>query len=245
MYQSRYSVSIADPCAQSGGETGVADATSQAASRRKLMTGMAFFIGLITAFQASALQLYFLTSGLLGACTAYLLKQNGFRRMIGIRALPSKESNEVFTKVVKGELKLKDIKGPDGKIRYQPPTAPQSSLGATRRNATLAGGAIKIKEGTALPLHLRPVQPKVDQEFPDRDADFEEGPKGSLSEKMDYYRRNYKMSYVKRRVGDSMRGMMQNAGYDVGTDQTRAEEKRQRKAEQYEVERRRRFENRR
>ncbi|KAF2626605.1 hypothetical protein BU25DRAFT_411576 [Macroventuria anomochaeta] len=232
---------------KSGGETGVADATAEAASRRKLMTGMAFFIGIITAFQASALQLYFLVSGLLGACTGYLLKQNGFRRMIGIRALPTPESNEVFSKVVKGELKLKDIKGPDGKIRYQPPTQlnTKSALGTTRRNATLAGGAIKIKEGATLPLHMRAEQPKIDKEFPDRDADFEEGPKGSLSEKMDYYRRNYKMAYVKRRMNDSMRGMMQRAGYDVGTNLSREEEKRKRKAEQYEVERKRRFENRR
>lgn len=209
------------------------------------MTGMAFFIGIITAFQASALQLYFLVSGILGAGTGYLLKQNAFRRLIRIRPLPTPESNEVFSKVVKGELKLKDIKGPDGKIRYSPPSLPKSSLGPTRRNATLAGGAIKIKEGTALPLHLRPEQPKVDKEYPDRDHDFDEGPKGSLSEKMDYYRRNYKMSYVKRRMGDSMRGMMQRAGYDVGTNLGREEEKKKRKAEQYEIERRRRFENRR
>lgn len=209
------------------------------------MTGMAFFIGIITAFQASALQLYFLVSGILGAGTGYLLKQNAFRRLIRIREMPTPESNEVFSKVVNGELKLKDIKGPDGKIRYSPPTPPKSALGSTRRNATLAGGAIKIKEGTALPLHLRPQQPKIDKEFPDRDADFDEGPKGSLSDKLDYYRRNYKMAYVKRRVGDSMRGMMRKAGYDVGTNLSREEEKRKRKAEQYEIERRRRFENRR
>lgn len=208
------------------------------------MTGMAFFIGLITAFQASALQLYFLVSGMLGAGTGYLLKQNGFRRMIRIHPLPTPESNEIFTKVVKGELKLKDIKGPDGKIRYQPPTK-LSQANTRRNNATLAGGAIKIKQGTTLPLHLRPEQPKVDKEFPDRDADFDEGAKGSLSEKMDYYRRNYKMAFVKRRMGDSMRGMMRSAGYDVGTNLNREEEKKKRKAEQYEVERRRRFENRR
>lgn len=207
------------------------------------MTGMAFFIGIITAFQASALQLYFLVSGILGAGTSYLLKQNSFRRMIRIRTLPSPESHEVFSKVVKGELKLKDIKGADGKIRYQAPT--KFNKPTTRRNATLAGGAIKIKEGTQLPLHLRPEQPKLDKEFPDRDADFDEGPKGSLSDKLDYYRRNYRLAYVKRRMSDGMRGMMQKAGYDVGTDLSREEEKRKRKAEQYEVERRRRFENRR
>lgn len=207
---------------------------------------MAFFIGLITAFQASALQLYFLVSGILGAGTGYLLKQNGFRRMIRIQPLPTPQSNEIFSKVIKGELKLKDIKGPDGKIRYQPPTqlSAKSALGTTRRNATLASGAIRVKEGTALPLHMRAEQPKIDKEFPDRDVDFDAGPKGSLSDKVDYYRRNYKMAYVKRRMNDSIRGMMQRAGYDVGTNVSREEEKKKRKAEQYEIERRRRFENR-
>ena len=37
---------------------------------------MAFFIGAVTAFQASGLQLYFLCSSLIGAGTAYLLRQN-------------------------------------------------------------------------------------------------------------------------------------------------------------------------
>lgn len=207
------------------------------------MTAMAFFIGIVTAFQPSALQLYFLTSSIIGAGTGYALKQTAFRRMIRIRQLPNSQSNELFTKVVKGELSLKDIKGPDGKIRYQPPT--KSALGTTRRNGTLAGGAIKIKETSAIPLHMRIEQPKIDKEYPDRDADFDAGPKGTLSQKIDYYRRNYKMAYVKRRMNDSMRGMMAKAGYDVGTNLSREEEKRKRKAEQYEVERARRFENRR
>ncbi|KAG9198398.1 Mitochondrial inner membrane protein oxa1 [Epicoccum nigrum] len=226
---------------KSGGETGVADATSQVASRRKLMTGMAFLIGIVTAFQASGLQLYFLVSGLIGGVTSYLLKQNGFRRLIRITPLPSKESHEVFSKVVRGELTLKDIKGPDGKIRYQPPTPPKSAFGSSRGNTTLAGG-INVKGD--LPLHLRAPGSKIDQEYPDRDADFDEGPKGGLTEKLDYYRRNYKLSYVKRRVGESMRGMVQKAGYDVGNNLDREAEKKRRKAELYEAERRRRFENR-
>ena len=205
------------------------------------MTGMAFVIGLVTAFQASGLQLYFLVSGIIGAGTGYLLKQNGFRRLIRITPLPSKESHEVFSKVVRGELKLKDIKGPDGKIRYQPPTPPKSAFGSSRGNTTLAGG-INVKGD--LPLHLRAAAPKIDKEYPDRDADFDEGPKGGLSERMDYYRRNYKLSFVQRRMAEGMRGMMQRAGYDVGNNLDREAEKKRRKAEQYEVERRRRFENR-
>jgi YidC/Oxa1 family membrane protein insertase len=95
------------------------DMGDKAGSRAKLMTGMAFVLGAVTAFQASGLQLYFLVSGVLGAGTGWLLRQNGFRRFIRISPLPSKESQEVYTKVVKGQVRLADIKDKDGKVRYQ------------------------------------------------------------------------------------------------------------------------------
>lgn len=206
-----------------------------------MLTGLAVFIGLITAFQASALQLYFLVSGIMGAVTGWLLRQNGFRRMINIRILPSKESNELYTKVVKGELKLKDVKGSDGKIRYQAPTP--AAKPTNRRNATTLSG-INIKAGTAIPAHLRPEAPKIDTERPDRDIDYDEGAKGKpLSDKLDYYRRNYRLSYMWRRLTGGMESMGRQAGYG-GPKMTKEQERRKRRAEEYEIERRRRFENR-
>ena len=52
------------------------------------------------------------------------------------------------------------------------------------------------------------------------------------------------MSFVKRRMAEGMRGVMQKAGYDVEKILDREAEKKKRKAEVYEAERRRRFENR-
>lgn len=205
------------------------------------MTGMAFFLGIVTAFQASALQLYFLVSGVLGGCTAYLLRQNGFRRFIRIRPLPSKESTELYTRVAKGELKLKDIKGPDGKVRYQAPSVPKAPT--NRRNATTLAD-INIRPGTVIPLHLRPEAPKVDTIRNDRDVDFDEGAKGTILEKVNWYRRNYKPSFVYRRLTGSMETMARNSGYGGGKKLTEQQEKRKKRAEQYEIERRRRFENR-
>jgi YidC/Oxa1 family membrane protein insertase len=203
------------------------------AQRQKLMTGMAFFLGAVTLFQPAGLQLYFLTTGILGALTGYLLRQNGFRRAIGIRLIPSKESTEMYTKVVKGEVKLSRTKTKDGKIEYQAPRAPKNH----RTAATLSG--IKVKTSTELPAHLKPAA-KVSSGPPDRDADFEEGAKGTVGEKLSYYRRNYRLAYVSRRMGNAMKKFT-GVKDDKGTE---AQQMRKKRAEEYEIERRRRFENR-
>jgi YidC/Oxa1 family membrane protein insertase len=202
-----------------------------------MFTGLAVFLGLITAFQASALQLYFLVSGIMGGITGWLLRQNSFRRLIRIRTLPSKESNELYTKVAKGELKLNQIKGPDGRIRYQPPTPMKP---ANRRQ--LSG--INIKAGATIPAHLKAEVPKVDAVRPDRDFDYEEGAKGKpLMQKLDYYRRNYRISYTWRRFSDGVEDWARKMGY--GSPKMTPEQQRKKKrAEEYEIERRRRFENR-
>jgi YidC/Oxa1 family membrane protein insertase len=203
------------------------------ASRQKLMSGLALVLGAVTAFQPAGLQLYFLVSGIMGAGTGWLLRQNSFRRMIRIRTLPSKESQELYTKVIKGEVKYSDIKDKDGKVRYQAPRAPTN-----RRTATTLSG-INVKSGTALPAHLRPDAPKIDSRRPDRDVDFEEGAKGTVMDKLDYYRRNYRLAFMYRRLQASIAKM--GYGPQKGTD---AQRKRKQRAEHLEVERRRRFENR-
>jgi YidC/Oxa1 family membrane protein insertase len=204
-----------------------------------MFTGLAVFFGIVTAFQPAALQLYFFTSGILGGATGWLLRQNGFRSLVGIRKLPSKESTEMYTKVTRGELKLNQIKGPDGKVRYQPPT--RRAVPTNRRQ--LSG--INVKPGVALPAHLKTQAPKaIDIERPDRDVDFEEGTKGKpISEKLDFYRRNYRLSYVWRRMGNAAESWGRSLGF--GEKKVTTEEARRlKKAEDYEIERRRRFQNR-
>ncbi|EAT81701.2 hypothetical protein SNOG_11202 [Parastagonospora nodorum SN15] len=223
-----------------GGETGVSAeaAGQQNAFRQSLMTGLAFFMGIVTSFQPAVLQLYFLTSGVLGAGTGYLLRQNWFRRLIHIRQLPSKQSAEIYSKVVKGEVSLSQIKGKDGKIRYQAPTAPTN-----RRSATTLPG-IKIREGLTVPAHLKVEEPvKVSSERQDRDEDFEAGAQGTMLEKLSYYRRNYRLAYIYRRTQGSIERSLEKMGYG-GIKTTEAQKKRKMRAEQYEIERRRRFENR-
>ncbi|KAG9193396.1 hypothetical protein G6011_03431 [Alternaria panax] len=223
---------------KTGGETGIQGDAAQAAARQYMFTGLSVFLGFVTAWQPSALQLYFLVSGILGGITGWLLRQNGFRRLIGIKILPSKTSTELYTKVTKGELKLKDIKGPDGKVRYQPPT--RTAVPNNRRQ--LSG--INIKPGVALPAHLKTVAPQMDTEYPDRDVDYAEGVKGKpINEKLDYYRRNYRLSYVWRRMTKTVEDASRKMGFGdkkISTEEAR----RKKKAEDYEIERRRRFQNR-
>jgi YidC/Oxa1 family membrane protein insertase len=202
-----------------------------------MFTGLAIVLGLVTAFQASALQLYFLMSGIMGGATGWLLRQNGFRRLIRIRTLPSKESTELYTQVAKGQLKLSDIKGPDGRVRYQ---APSSIKPGSRRQ--LSG--INVKSTAAIPAHLKAPKVEVDTSRNDRDHDFEEGAKDKpLMQKLDYYRRNYRLSYIWKRTTGSVEDLGRKMGF--GEKKVSAEAARRKKrAEDYEIERRRRFENR-
>ncbi|KAF2826841.1 mitochondrial export translocase Oxa1 [Ophiobolus disseminans] len=222
---------------KTGGETGV-DVSSNS-TRKKMMNAFALIIGIVTAFQPAALQLYFVVSGILGAGTGWLLRQNMFRRLIHIRPLPSPASNELYSKVVQGEIKLQQIKGKDGKVRYQAPRAPNRP---TRRSATTLSG-INLKEGSPMPAHLKPETHKIDKENPDRDEDFELGARGSMMEKLDYYRRNYRLAYVSKRMKAGMDKMIRGAGFG-GKKMTEEQRKRKARAQEYEIERRRRFQNR-
>ncbi|KAI8933085.1 hypothetical protein NX059_009728 [Plenodomus lindquistii] len=229
-----------------GGETGITE-SPDGASRAKMMSGLAVLLGCITAFQPAGLQIYFLTSGILGALTGYLLRQPGFRRLINIRPIPPPESHEVYSKVLRGEIDLKAVKSPDGKIRYQAPnaTTPTPMKKQTRNSSTTVISGIKIKQGTQTPAHLRPA-PAHDPEDgpPSRDPDFEEGAAGKpLKEKLDYYRRNYRASYVARRMAQGFEKTMRGWGLG-GKKIDPQEERRKRRAQQFEIERRRRFENR-
>ena len=226
---------------QTVGETGVQNEVGAAPQRQKLLTGMALLFGVVTSFQPAGLQLYFLNSAVMGGFTGWLLRQNSFRRMIGIRIIPSKESNELYSRVAKGELKLKDIKGADGKLRYQPPT--RLKAGNHRTATTLSG--INLKSGIKLPAHLQPkVTETISKARPDRDVDFSEGPQGSLVDKASWVRRNYAPRFVWRRMMGGAEKMAAKAGYtapNVSEEQAR----RKKRAEEYEVERRRRFMDRR
>lgn len=250
---------------KTGGETGITT-TASGASRANMMSGLAVIIGCITAFQPAGLQIYFLTSSVLGGLTGWLLRQGWFRKMIGVRPIPAPESDEVYKKVIRGEIKLDQIKTPDGKIRYQAPksnatptptptnttitttaaattTKPKKN---TRHVSTNVVAGIKVKLGTPIPAHLRPAPVHQPAEGPpSRDHDFEEGAAGKpLKEKLDYYRRNYRLSFVARRMAEGFEKTMR--GFGLGGKKINvAEEKRKRKAQEWEIERRRRFENRR
>ncbi|PVI05482.1 hypothetical protein DM02DRAFT_516724 [Periconia macrospinosa] len=234
-----------------GGETGVAKNTSVSSMQKNLQIGLPIMMAGITAWQPAAVQLYFLTGSILGGITGHALKQPTVRRILRIRQVPNKESNELYKKVIKGEVKLEKLRGADGKVRYQAPkTTTESS--STRRFTSRAssnqpyvqGVTATLKPGLVLPPHMAPpsrTAKNSDVKLTDRDHDFEDGMPEGVGEKWDWIKRNYKPSFIlkrtyRRAVGDTREARV--------VEEDAKKRKQKEAAERYELERKRRFEGR-
>ncbi|KAL5407403.1 hypothetical protein PMIN04_011748 [Paraphaeosphaeria minitans] len=131
-----------------GGETGMQDQTAQTGLQKQVQVVLPIVMAAVTAFQPAAIQLYFFATSITGAITGYSLRQPAVRRVLGIRQLPTAQSNELWGKVARGEIDMNSVKTPDGKIRYQAPNAPAS------RNHDAPSG-LKLKSSASLPAHMR------------------------------------------------------------------------------------------
>lgn len=81
------------------------------------------------------------------------------------------------------------------------------------------------------------------EERGDRDADFEQGAQGTFTQKLDYYKRNYRLSVMLKRTRIGIEDQLRKLGYG-GAKKSQEQARKRKKVEELEVERRRRFENR-
>ncbi|KAJ4293315.1 hypothetical protein N0V90_008597 [Kalmusia sp. IMI 367209] len=207
-----------------GGETGLATEASTTSLQKNAQVVLPILMTAVTAFQPAALQLYFFCSATTGGITAYALRQPAFRRFIGIRPLPTPESNKLYSKAVRGEIPLSALKGPDGKVRYQAPT----TRSASTSSRTLSSG-INLKRGATLPPHIQ-------QEA--KEETTSQMPEGSVGKKWEWVKDNYRP----KKLGEKMGKMVDQRDPEVKRKQEkRAEQKRA--AERYEEERKRRFDS--
>ncbi|KAF2685351.1 hypothetical protein K458DRAFT_301278 [Lentithecium fluviatile CBS 122367] len=236
-----------------GGETGMNSEVQQTNLQKQLIICMPIVFAGVTCYQPAALQLYFVTSAVLGGITARLLRAQAVRSILGIRQLPTPESQALYTKIAQGEIKHNTLRGADGKIRYQAPSTAKTSSTPSKKtlftrtassssSPTPSGMNINIKAGTKLPPHMRaPAPAKVPQSFADRDHDFDLGAPSGVSAKWDWYKRNYRPRFVWRRV---KRVLLR----DQRSPTVMMEEARKRKAadaaKRYELERQRRMQGR-
>lgn len=214
----------------------------QAGWQKQMMVVMPIMMTVVTSFQPAGLQLYFVCSAILGGATSQLLRTPAFRRVAGLRQLPSKKSNAVYDKVVKGEIKLSALRGSDGKIRYQAPGASRPSSTSSKK-APSTTSRLNIKPGITLPPHMRAAAPaKVPQNYADRAHDYEQGaPVGSFSAKWDWFQRNYTPKFIWRRMKRMI--MRDSRTVSVMMEQDR-KKKAQEATRRYEIERKRRMEGR-
>jgi YidC/Oxa1 family membrane protein insertase len=141
------------------------DQTAQTSLQKQVQVVLPIIMTAVTAFQPAAIQLYFFSTSVTGAITGYSLRQPAVRRALGIRQLPTPKSQELYSKIISGEVDLKSVKSADGKLRYQAPSAP-----ALRKTTTSAAG-LRLKSAASLPAHMRFA--------PGEDASAEEAPKSS------------------------------------------------------------------
>ncbi|KAF2871226.1 60Kd inner membrane protein-domain-containing protein [Massariosphaeria phaeospora] len=225
-----------------GGETGLQNENTQADARKTLQVVFPVIMMAITFYQPAALQIYFLTTTCLGVCTGYLLRQAWFRRVFRLHALPTPESNALFSKVVSGEIKLDAITGEDGKVTYQVPTQGRAAKVRGSDEEAIKARGITLKTGAVVPAHMRKPRPVIDSQYPDRDVDFDDGAPKGLGEKVNWVWRNYKPSLVARRVVKSAYAILGRSN-KADPDELRRVRAKQ-KAKDYEVQRKRRFEQR-
>jgi YidC/Oxa1 family membrane protein insertase len=109
------------------------------------MNIMPIGMALITMLQPATIQFYFFCSSTLGLLTGRALRSPFVRRTMRITPLPTKESHEVFSKIIQEKKPLQSIRGKDGKIVYQAPIAPSSN--------TKGPSGLNLKPGTRVPIH--------------------------------------------------------------------------------------------
>lgn len=172
--------------------------------QKKMMLVMPFLMMGISSFQPAAIQLYFVCTTTLGGITSRLLRQPAVRRVLGLRLLPTKESQAFYSKVIKGEASLKDARLKAAKLHYKAPNRPLSPTLSTSSKKSHSASAstlaeiIAIKPGTKLPAHLRPATAaKAPQEYADRDTDYDVNFwKLSFAQKRDWIRRNFRPIFL-------------------------------------------------
>jgi YidC/Oxa1 family membrane protein insertase len=189
--------------------------------------GMPTVMFAVMSQQPAGVALYVLSSSTISTMTAALLRNPSFRSMTNMSPLPSKESEAVWTKVARGEVKLHDVIDAKGNIIYKPQptyqsptrTAPKTIEVKSKTPKSQHAGnkpqqrglniqsqhptGLNIKSSTAaLPTHL--VSPssltEIDPAQRDRDDDFTAGPSPGIRNQVDWVWRNYNPTFVYRRL---------------------------------------------
>jgi YidC/Oxa1 family membrane protein insertase len=216
---------------------------------------------LVSIFQPAGVQLYLICTAAFGGITTFILRKPGFREWWGMAPLPTKEAQEMWAKVAKGEIPLSEVITKDGKmksfapkeapviqqtIKYQPPAA--TAVKGSRRSAPTKqrlqqNRGLTIKSGSTIPAHLAvpSAHQQVDPQLADRDHDFDTPPTGFFN-RVDWFARNYRPKYLFMGVklwmartlgGEDVRAQLLGKKKDIA----------KMKAEDYEFRRKERFRN--
>lgn len=194
----------------------------------------------ITLFQPATIQLYFCCSTGLGLVTGRLLRMPVVRSLLKISPIPSKKSHEVFSKIIQEKKPIQSIRGKDGNIIYQAPASPST----TRDPNEIRG--MKLKPGTKIPTHLAPVLSDKEKERLNLEKEYNRGmPAEGMQDKAKWVTTHYQPQAVWERLAKAAKG---KPAADEETQKPKPKPKVERprvvSKHDSEVERKKRFQNR-
>lgn len=205
--------------------------------------GLPLFLVVVTTWQPAGLQMYFLTSTILGLVTGRLLRVPALREKFGIAPIPNKESEAFWTKVAKGEIPLKSlpkdannnvVMPKEHAVTYQAPSTASSKKSTLRlkSGAAMAHPSHSSSTGTGTGTG---TGKKTDIEL---DLDFQQGPPSDVKGKLKWIGRNYRPG---RMVNRLMRMGEKSGLVDSSKYTNDPKEVQKRKDEEYELRRKERL----
>ncbi|KAF2279993.1 uncharacterized protein EI97DRAFT_107490 [Westerdykella ornata] len=219
-----------------GGEAGPQSDQSMGTEgmRTIVKVGIPVMMTIVGMFQPAAVQLYLLCTSTTSSIAAYLLRNASFRQRFNLAPLPTKEAQEFWNQVADGKYTVEEalrMTAEKGKLLEAGPVA--------NKAPTLKYEAPRLRLKGELPAHIRPPAPKEKEVYDDRDEDFDNPPE-RIMDRLDWFGRNYKPSFVWKRAKKWMRTAFRSGDVQAQLARRKKEEAKK-KAEEYELRRRARL----
>lgn len=209
--------------------------------RTVLRIGIPGMMTLVTMFQPAAMQLYLFCTSVTSSLAIYLLRNEAFRQRFKLTPLPTKEAQAFWKEVADGKYTVEEalrMTAEKGKLLEAGPASVKAPTPTTPTTPKYEAPRLRMKGD--LPTHMRPPAPEEEKKvYDDRDEDYDNPPQ-RIMERLDWFGRNYKPSFVWKRTRNWFSTAFNNDDVQARLKQKKKDAAKK-KAEEYELRRRARL----